>query len=532
MWMSSNSRGPDRPHSSSCALRGRAWALVVGVMILGMALAGCGSSSEKPSSSQNSASTQSTSVPSQITFANDQVVTSLDPTVLPDYEFDQLTLLWGGFLTTYGEGKPELASTVSPSDSYRVWTVTLREGVKFSNGTPVKAQDVVASFQRVAKTPGAATNVFIGPFVANLSSVTANGNSTAIFRFRQPFPDFAKQVSIPEFAVVPASGIAEGKAFWKHPISAGRYAIASADLVNGNFKFTLNPNYPLTQPKVKTIVVTAVPDPATRLAELKNSQIQYAENLPGDLLPQITGNLRVDPAPWFGGSLFLQPNLAKSAIMSDVRVREAINLAVNRPQISQTALGGETAGKPLYGIPWNQTNASPNAASFSPNIAKAKELLKGTACQNGCALKAMYYTDAVWQLPVTIQVVAQQLSKIGIKLTLDGLPLAATDIYPKGWELWMNWTGDYDDSATFLSNYYVSNQWQAETGFSNPAMTALGKTMAIASPGQLPALVQQANQLFAKYLPVIPLTTLTYLGGSSLPASVLTTTGAAYFDIG
>lgn len=530
MLTAGKSRDRARPLASSSTLRALVPALVIGIVVA-TALAGCGSS-QKPSSSQNSASTQSTSVPSQITLANDQVVTSLDPTVAPDYEFDQLTLLWGGFLTTYGEGKPELASAVSPSDGYRVWTVTLRQGVKFSNGTPVKAQDVVASFERVAKTPGAATNEFIGPLVSNLSSVSAHGSSTAIFRFHQPFPDFAKQVSIPEFALVPASGVAEGKAFWKHPISAGRYAIASADLVNGSFKFTLNPNYPFTRPKVKTIVVTAVPDPATRLAELKNGQIQYAENLPGDLLPQVTGNLRVDPAPWFGGSLFLQPNLEKGAIMSDVRIREAINLTVNRPQISQTALGGETAGKPLYGIPWNQTNASPNVAAFSPNIAKAKELLKGTACQNGCTLKAVYYTDAVWQLPVTIQVVAQQLSQIGIKVALDGIPLTSTDIYPKGWELWMNWTGDYDDSATFLSNYYVTSGWQAATGFSNTAMVALGKKMAVANPDQLPPLVAQANQLFAKYLPIIPLTTLTYLAGSSLPESVLTNTGAAYFDIG
>lgn len=530
MWTFKNSRGRGKPHSSG-VFRGRALALAIGFAAMAAVLASCGSS-QKPSSSQNSASTQSAAAPSQITFASDQVVTSLDPLVYPDYEFDQLSLLWGGYLTTYGEGKPELASTVSSSDGYRIWTVTLREGVKFSNGAPITAKDVVASFERVAHSKGAATNEFIGPFVSTLSSVTTSGLSTAIFRFHEPFPDFAKQVSIPEFMVVPASGIAEGSAFWKHPISAGRYVVTSADLVNGNFKFTLNPDYPLTAPKVKTIVVTAVPDVATRLAELKNGQIQYAENLPGDLMSQVTGNLRVDPAPWFGGSLYLQPNLAKGAIMSDVRIREAINLTVNRPQISQTALGGETAGKPLYGIPWNQTNASPNVAAFSPNIAKAKELLKGTACQNGCTLKTMYYTDAVWQLPVTIQVVSQQLSQIGIKLALDGIPLSSTNIYPSGWELWMGWTGDFDDSETFLSNYYVINGWETATGFSNPAMTELGKKMAIANPNELAPLVQQANKLYGQYLPNIPLTTLTYLGATSLPANVVTNTGAAYFDIG
>lgn len=500
---------------------------MLGTVVVALALAGCGTTS-----SHNAPDTQSSAVPSQITIADDQVVTALDPLVNEDYEFDQLTLLWGGFLTTYGAGQPELASAVSPSDGFMVWTVRLRPGVKFSNGTPIAAKDVVASFERVVKTPGMSSDSFVGPFVSSLVSVTADGSATVIFRFRVPFPDFAKQVSIPEFVIVPASGIAQGASFWKHPVSDGRYVIASADLINGNFTFTLNPGYPLSQPKVKTVVVTAVPDAATRLAELKSGQVDYAENLPGDLLPQITGRLRVDPAPWFGGSLFLQPNLAKGAILSDVRVREAINLAVNRQQISQTALGGDIAGRPLYGIPWNQTNAAPNVPAFQSDLAKAKALLNGTACQNGCTLQTLYYTDAVWQLPATIQVVAQQLSQIGIKLVLDGIPLSSTDVYPKGWGLWLDWTGDYDNSATFLSNFYVTTQWDVPLGFSDPAMTALGEKMAVANPDQLPALIQQANKLYAQYLPNIPLTTLTYLGGSSLPASVLTNTGAAYFDIG
>jgi ABC-type transport system substrate-binding protein len=470
-------------------------------------------------------------VPSQITIADDQVVTALDPLVNAEYEFDQLTFLWGGFLTTYGAGKPELASTVSPSDDFKVWTLTLRPRLKFSNGMPIVAKDVVASLERVAKTKAIDADQFVGAFASNLSSLTAHSDSTVVFRFRAPNPDFAKQVSVPEMVIVPASGIAEGPSFWKHPISAGRYKIDSADLVNGSFSFSANQNYPGTAPEVKRVVVTSVPDAATRLAQLKSGQVDYAENLPGDVLPQITGDLRVDPAPWFGGSLLLQPNLAKGAILSDVRIRQAINLAVNRPQISQTALGGQIAGKPLYGIPWNQTNVAPNVAAFPPNLAKARALLKGTACQNGCTLPTTYYTDAVWQLPVTIQVVAQQLSKIGIKLALQGIPVSQGLPYTKGWELNMGWTGDYDNSFTTISNFYVTSTWQMPQGFSSAAMTALGERMAIANPSELPAMIQQANKLFAQYLPIIPLTALTYLAGSSLPASMLTNTGAAYLDI-
>jgi ABC-type transport system substrate-binding protein len=144
----------------------------------------------------------------------------------------------------------------------------------------------------------------------------------------------------------------------------------------------------------------------------------------------------------------------------------------------------------------------------------------------------VYFTNAVRQLPVTVQVVAQQLSKIGIKLELDGVPISDTNPYSGGWELLMNWNGDYDNSATFLQNLYVSNGWQVPQGFDDPALTAVGKEIAVASPNQLPDLIKRANQLFAQYMPDINLTGLTYLGATSLPTSVLTNTGAAYFDIG
>lgn len=526
-----NGRGTPRSFVPSHRL----WALVIALAAVAVAVVGCGgSSAQNTLPAQSAADTQTSVVPSTIRIADDGVVTSLDPIVEPEYEFEQLTSLWGGFLTTYGEGKPALAKTLSPSGGSKVWTVELRPGVKFSDGTPITAKDVAASFERIAKTEGIEGDFFVGPFFAKLSSVTADGDSTVVFEFKLPEPDFAKQVSMPEMVIVPASGVAEGESFWKQPISAGRYVVDSADLVNGSFKFTRNPNYPGTPPKVKTVVVTGVPDPATRLAQLKSGETDYAENLPGNLLPQITDNLRVDPAPWFGGSLYLAPNVHKGSILSDVRIREAIDLAVDRQQISETALGGEVAGKPLYGIPWNQTNEPPNAAPFPQDIEKAKQLLRGTACQNGCTLPTPYFTDAVWQLPVVAQVVAQQLKEIGIDLKLEGLSIAkGSEFEQKGWELAMGWTGGYDDSATFVSGYYVTGGWMpSTTGFSSPQMSALGAEMAVADPKQLPAMIERANELFAKNLPIIPLTTLTYLAGSPLPAGTLTNTGATYLDIG
>lgn len=519
-------------------MKRRAATLVIGLLVAALVLAGCGDSgssgvSTSAGPSRDLASADSSTVPSEITIANDQVVTSLDPNVFASYEFTLVTFLWGGFLTSYGPGEPLLASTVTPSADRKVWTVTLKPGVKFSDGTPITAKDVVATFEHLDHKEGVEVDLFIGTFFEKLVSVKESGKSTAVFRFSAPYPDFAKQVSMPEMVIVPASGLAEGESFWKHPISAGRYKVEHADVVNGTFSFTENPYYPGRHPEVKQVEVTAVPDPATRLAQLKSGQIDYAVNMPGNLLPQISGDLRVDPAPWDGGALFLGPIVSKGSLLADPRIREAIDLALDRKQISETALGGEIAGRPLYGIPWNTTNEPPNTPPFEPDLEKAEALLKGTACENGCTIQTEYYTDAVWQLPVAIQVVAEQLSKIGIDLKLNGITVSqGSTIEQPGAELAMEWTGNYVNSATYLSNYYIGGPWFATHGFSSPKMKALAQRMAVADPEELEPMIEEANELFAdENPPFIPLTTLTYLGASTLPKDVITNHGAAYIDI-
>lgn len=506
--------------------------LALGTAAVALLASACGSS---PHTSASGASGAAASASSVVRIADDSVVTTLNPVDYAAYEVVEVTYLWGGFLTTYGSGsaggQPLLAQTVASSNDFKTWTVVLKPGMKFSDGSPITSADVVASFQYIAKESGADTNDFIGSFFSNLVGVTSAGKLTASFTFRDPNPDFAKEVAMPEMVIVPAARLAQGKSFWDHPISAGRYKVDSADLVNGSFSLTANPYYAGPSPKVKQVEITSVPSAATRLAQLRSGQTDYAENLPGDLIPQVKGDTRVDAAPWAGGSLLLLPNVKSGSILSDVRIRQAVNLALDRNQISQVALGGVEAGRPLYGIPWNQTNAAPNVQSFAQDLSKARALLRGTACQNGCTLPTYYFTNAVWQLPVTVQVVAQQLGQIGIRLQLRGVPLSQ-NLFPAGWGLAMWWTGFYDDSATYLSNYYVTGQWeQALTGFSSPAMTKLGQEMAVSAPSALPALIDRANTLFAQYQPIIPLTTLSYLAGSSLPAGLLTNTQAAYLDV-
>lgn len=524
-------RSSGESRSKNWPFRKKTAGAAMGIALAALVMTGC-TTDAAPVGSGAAA----TNTPEVIRLANDVIVTTLDPIVNASYQSVQITFLWGGHLTSYGEGdeagQPLLAESVTASDNLTDWSVTLKEDIVFSDGSPITADDVVASFERLHTREGIANDSFVGPFFTNLQSITAADEQTIDFTFANPLPNFAKQVAMPQMVILPAAGLAEGDAFWEKPISAGRYTIESADLVNGSMSFTANPEYIEGEQEVKNIEMTAVPEAATRLAQLRSGQIDYAENLPGNLVPQITGDLRVDEAPWAGGSLYLFPNVEEGSILSDVRIRQAINLAIDREQVSETALGGEAAGKPLYGVPWNQTNEEPNVAPYGPDIDGAKELLAGTECENGCTISFGYLTDAVWQLPLTAQVVAEQLAPLGITVELE----SRTTAQPGGWgadtDLWMGWTGFYDDSANYLSDFYITAGWmEGTTGFSSEEMSALGRAMATADSEALPALTEQANELFLDNVPMIPVTTLTYLAGSSLPEETLTNTLAAYFLI-
>ncbi|MFI0765357.1 ABC transporter substrate-binding protein [Streptomyces sp. NPDC021218] len=210
-------------------------------------------------------------------------------------------------------------------------------------------------------------------------------------------------LSTPEMIILPASGIAKGDSFWKHPVSAGRFKLDTLDTTNGKFTLSANPNYYDTAPRKVKKVNFVITDP----------------------------------------------------VAGDKRVRQAISLAVNRQQIAASALGGERVGRPLYGIPWNQDNDSPNAKATKRDIIAAKEKLKGTKCENGCSVPLVTVTDSAWQVPLVAQVVQQQLKAIGIRLEIENTTFTQVgDRLKQGdWGLFTRWIGYYENTRTYLGGY-------------------------------------------------------------------------------
>lgn len=141
-------RRDKRPRHSP--LRHPAVLLVLVAAVVALLASACGSSPRTSAGLASGDSGAAASAPSVVRIADDSVVTTLNPVDYAAYEVVEVTYLWGGFLTTYGTGsaggQPLLAQTVASSRDFKTWTVALKSGLKFSDGSPITSKDVVASF--------------------------------------------------------------------------------------------------------------------------------------------------------------------------------------------------------------------------------------------------------------------------------------------------------------------------------------------------------------------------------------------------
>lgn len=455
--------------------------------------------------------------PTTLRIAFETPIASFDPIQCGSTECRQTQYLAYGYLGDYGNsGTAGLAESITPSDDRKTWTVKLRPNLKFSDGSDLTPADVVASFERFLTPEVKGT---ITP-MRNLNAVTASGPDQVVFTLSAPTPQFDVNLGSSYAAVFPASGLKDKDFFTKPPISAGQFSYASAELATGSRTLKANPNYWGPKPKVQTIEMTTVPDGATRYAQLRSGQIDWAKSLPASLLTNVPSSQHVRPGDFPGGMIYfsLNDDPSSSSITKDVNIRRAIDLAVDRAQIAKVALKDYMT--PLYGLPWEEPE---NRDAARPrDLAQAKQLLAGTACANGCTLRLLNLTDFNWQLPVTSQILQQNLQEIGINVELVNTTLATIKTAAAG-----SWDGIVLDSAAevpsagSIAGYYLTTWWWYGPSPSFPNLVDLANQMAATPVPQIPAMEKTINAAFDADLPYIPLTTLKFLDVTNQPESVI-----------
>jgi peptide/nickel transport system substrate-binding protein len=319
---------------------------------------------------------------------------------------------------------PSLAEAWSVSPDGLVYEFVLRKGVRFHNGDPLEAEDVKFSFERYR---GTAQKTLRDRVVA----VEAPDPSRVRIRLRQPWPDFMTFYSSATGAgwIVPKKYVEKvgDEGFKKAPVGAGPYKFVSftpgVELVLEAFD-----QYWRKAPKVKRLVLRAIPDDATRLVSLKRGELDVAYNIRGALAEELRRTPGLTLKSVVGqvtNWVYFPEQWDPKSPWHDRRVRLAANHAIDRQAMNQA----ENLG--FARLIWSIIPSSfdfywqPPGYSYDP--ARARQLLAEAGYPNGFDA-GDYFCDAA--LTYQGEPAVNYLIAAGIRAKLRPLERAA---YFRGW---------------------------------------------------------------------------------------------------
>src|SRR5215831_363444 len=323
---------------------------------------------------------------SSMTWAVYRDVNSLDPIFAFDYpENTAISLMCESLLRQAPDGslQPGLATISNPSATRMIFT--LRPGVKFWDGHPVTAADVVYSLDR---NTNAALGGFYGLVFSRVQSIQATGPAQVTITLKQP--DYwleGELASIPGIVIEKSYVQQQGKNYGTPAGSimcTGAYTFKSWKPGVG-VTAVANPHYwnSAVKPMVQQILLKGVPDVSSFTSGMLTGGIQGAYTLGLNTLDQLKNskNVKVYQGPGWATDAFIVSSF--KGALGDVRVRQALSLALNRQGIIDSVYKGaalmpkweSNPGTFGYGKPvFNAAYAS--APVMSHNIAQAKKLVQ------------------------------------------------------------------------------------------------------------------------------------------------------------
>lgn len=289
---------------------------------------------------------------------------------------------------------PDLATSWHATDHGLQWVFDLRKGVRWQNGQPFTAQDVLYTFNDVVLNPKLGANGASN--YSDVTNVTANGKYQVVFHLKQPWSSLPAYLTF--FApILPAQVLQhEGTKLWtdaafgtQHPIGTGPYEVQSVQ-PGQSITLVRNPYYFGAKPSIPKIVFQIIPDATTVVSDLLNGDLNFAEV--DD--PQLISGLKRDPS--LTVTRVPEQNYynitlnGREAPFNNVKVRQALEYAINRPAIIKGLLKGygTVANGPIG--PIQKYFYDPNVENYPYDPAKAVRLLEQAGMRKGPGGK-MYY---------------------------------------------------------------------------------------------------------------------------------------------
>lgn len=441
---------------------------------------------------------------------------------------------------------PALATKWAGAKNGLAWTFTLRNNVKFQDGTAFNAAAVCFNFSRWYNFPAPLQSDAVtyywntvfggfahpaagnpGPDKSLYKGCKAKGNSTVTIFLNRPSSSFIGALALTNFGMaspaalkkyqadagtVDSNGVFHptGTFGTQHPIGTGPYMLKSWT-VGDKLVLTANPKYWGTKAKIKNIILKPIADNAARLQALQTGEIQGYDLVdPADIGSIASSStLKILSRPAFNvGYVGINQKMKP---FDDIHVREALAYGLDRSgvvksfyagrgQVANQFLPNQVVGYATKGVP-----------SYPYNPDKAKQLLQAAGLTLPVPVDFWYPTSVsrpyMPDPKKNAEAFGASLEKSGFKVTFHSSPWRPDYLGSvqsgKAQVYMLGWTGDFGDPANFLNVHFGAQNDQF--GFNNPSLFALlTKADQETNLEKRQALYQQASIAVMKFLPVVP----------------------------
>ena len=340
--------------------------------------------------------------------------------------------------TPEGDLIPAVAEKYEVSDDQLVYTFTIRDGIKFHNGQPVTAGDVVNSITRCIE-PSEAGVLAVEPLSA-VEKVTGMDERTVQIRLKEPNTEFLAYLTL---AILPAEYDGQDTA----PVGTGPFKFVSR-AAQDNIVLERFDDYWGEKAYLDKVTYKIIENADSILMSLQSGAVDLFAHLTSTQVAQLGDDFNIEE-----GTM----NLVQAMYLNhaekpfdDVRVRQALCCAIDRQQILDLAFDGYgsligSSMYPAFGKYFDESLAD----RYTPDLEKAKQLLSDAGYPDGFSMTITVPSNYQPHID-TAQVIVEQLKEVGI----------TAEILPVTWESWLNDT-------------YVGRQFQATVvGVDASTMTA------------------------------------------------------------
>ncbi len=390
---------------------------------------------------------------------------TLDPAFITDCRDGSLSALLYNGLVRYADNGLDLVPDIADwevSKDGTVYTFHLQKGVKFTNGREVTAADFKYSFERVLHPATGSprrwvflrvlgAQAFADGTAKEVKGLKAKDQYTLEITLEQPYAVFLPLLAMPAGYVVPREEVEKKAAdFGRQPVGTGPFVLQEW-VKNEALTFAANERYFAAKPYLTGIDVGIVTDSRSYAAQFERGDLETIP-LSGTQLATMRANSRWIPY------LASQPDLSvfylaincQKAPVNNVKVRQALNYAINREKLSQ--LFGDSQATLARGpIPRNVAGYNAGLAGYEYNPQKAKVLLAEAGWKSGTKLRLWQSrSKGILQLTTAIQ---KDLKAVGINLEIiQGEWSELGQAFAGGTAdlAYLSWWADYPEAENFL----------------------------------------------------------------------------------